>query len=92
MERAAPLTDRRGRSSSRQYGSETPAEEWSQDGFEHGRRFRTKAQGCGHDVRGLAVDGARISRRSPESERRIRTGVPLFRDDDLLWPDATTGF
>jgi hypothetical protein len=41
MERAAPLTDRRGRSGSRHYGSEQLAEEWSQDRDEDGRRHFT---------------------------------------------------
>ena len=36
MERAAPLTDRRGRSRSRHNGSGHPAHEWEQGSFEHG--------------------------------------------------------
>jgi hypothetical protein len=36
MERAAPLTERRGRSGSRRSVRGTQAEEWSQDGVEPG--------------------------------------------------------
>jgi len=37
MERAAPLTDRRGRLGSRQYGSDHPAEEWEWTGVNNGK-------------------------------------------------------
>jgi hypothetical protein len=44
MERAAPLTDRRGRSGSRRSVRSTRAEEWSQDGLNKEGWLRTERQ------------------------------------------------
>jgi hypothetical protein len=62
MERAAPLTDRRGRSGSRRSVRSTKAEEWSQDRLEHGRTDFARESRCG--VARLDAGGVIFARRA----------------------------
>ena len=78
MERAAPLTDRRGRSRSRHNGSGHPAQEWEQGSFEHGRAdlTRNRERMRAWKVRKGATGMATVGRLSADPEQTLGVCAP----------------